>query len=128
MFEGGRMRHRHVLLASLLLAALSPGPAWAGMPAPYSLREMARLRVETISFFLAVLLASAGLIKLIWNGLRSSFSRLPRLTYFKAVGLVVLWGLLFTVVLAMISGARELMTPGAWERKGATYRLAEGAR
>lgn len=40
------------------------------------------------------------------------------------MGLVVLWGLLFIVVLAMISGARELMTPGAWEKQGATYRLA----
>ncbi len=25
----------------------------------------------------------------------------------------------------MISGARELMTPGAWERDGQTYRLRE---
>src|SRR5204863_9233574 len=33
------------------------------------------------------------------------------------------WGLLFVIVLAMISGARELMTPGAWKRDGATYRL-----
>ncbi len=42
--------------------------------------------------------------------------------------MVVLWGLLFTVVLAMISGARELMTPGAWEKQGATYRLKEGGK
>src|SRR5262249_30092928 len=27
-------------------------------------------------------------------------------------------------VLTMISGARELMTPGAWEKNGVTYRLA----
>jgi hypothetical protein len=40
------------------------------------------------------------------------------------VGLVVLWGLLFVLVLTMISGARELLTPGAWEKQGATYRLA----
>ena len=32
------------------------------------------------------------------------------------------------VVLAMISGARELMTPGAWEKHGATYRLKEEAK
>src|SRR5262249_15945744 len=39
---------------------------------------------------------------------------------------VVLWGLLFVVVLTMISGARELMTPGAWRKQGFTYKL-EGA-
>ena len=39
---------------------------------------------------------------------------------------VVLWGLLFMLVLTMISGARELLTPGAWEKKGATYQLKAG--
>ena len=108
--------------ASVLLL-LVPAPAWAGMPAPYTLRELARLRIETISFFLVVMLVCAGLVQFIWNGFRSGFARLPRLTYGKALGAVVLWGLLFSVVLAMISRARELMTPGAWEKQGATYRL-----
>jgi hypothetical protein len=98
------------------------------MPAPFTLTDVARLRIEVISFFLVVLLASAGLIQLVWNGLRASFVRLPRLSYPKSVGLVALWGLLFVVVLAMISGARELMTPGAWDRRGATYRLNGGGR
>ena len=76
------------------------------------------------SFFLMVLLVSAALVRWVWNGLRpATAARLPRLSYGKAVGVVVLWGLLFSVVLAMISGARELMTPGAWERDGATYKL-----
>jgi len=105
---------------------LLPRIAVAGMPAPITLTDIARLRIEAISFFLVVLLASSGLVQLLWNGLRKSFARLPRLTYFRAVALVVLWGLLFMVVLAMISGARELMTPGAWERSGATYRLTGG--
>jgi hypothetical protein len=48
---------------------------------------------------------------------------LPRLSYSEALGMIVLWGLLFLLVLTMISGARELMTPGAWEKKGLTYRL-----
>jgi hypothetical protein len=34
---------------------------------------------------------------------------------------------LFVLVLTMISGARELMTPGAWEPNGATHRLANKA-
>ena len=75
-----------------------------------------------------MLLVSAGLIQLLWNSLRKSFTRLPRLNYPRAIGLVVLWGLLFIVVLTMISGARELMTPGAWEKQGATYRLNEGGK
>jgi hypothetical protein len=93
------------------------------MPAPFVLTDVARMRVETISFFLLILLITSGFIQLLWNGLRPSFQRLPRLTYVRALALTVLWGLLFVVVLAMVSGARELMTPGAWDRDGATYRL-----
>ncbi len=37
---------------------------------------------------------------------------------------MIIWGLLFVLVLTMISGARELMTPGAWEKEGFTYVLA----
>src|SRR5688500_6725527 len=111
------------ILVALAAVTLLTEPALAGMPAPITLREMARLRIEAISFFLMVLLASAKLIQWLWNGLRSNPSRIPRLTYPKSVGLVALWGLLFVVVLAMISGARELMTPGAWKQQGATYRL-----
>jgi hypothetical protein len=48
---------------------------------------------------------------------------LPRLSFPRAVGVIVLWGLLFVLILTMISGARELMTPGAREKVGLTYRL-----
>lgn len=116
---------RHVWVGTLAAAgvALLSQPAFAGMPAPYTLSDLARLRIEAISFFLVILLTSAGLIRWLWNGLRRGAGRVPHLSYGKALGLVVLWGLLFSVVLAMISGARELMTPGAWERQGATYKL-----
>jgi hypothetical protein len=115
--------------AAFATVALCAEAAYAGMPAPFVLRDVARLRVEVISFFLVVLLLSARVIQAIWNGLRKDFARLPRLGYRRALGIVVLWGLLFVVVLAMISGARELMTPGAWKRDGATYRLAtDGGR
>jgi hypothetical protein len=119
---------RTTLSRALLVAlvAFPAAPAFAGMPAPFTLREMAQLRLQAISFFLVVLLASAKLIQWVWNGMRSNPSRLPRLTYGKSLGLVVLWGLLFAVVLAMVSGARELMTPGAWQKQGATYRLKDG--
>jgi hypothetical protein len=88
-----------------------------------SLTDVARMRIEVISFFLVMLLVSAGVVGALWNWLARDFTRLPRLSYGKALAVTVLWGLLFVVVLTMISGARELMTPGAWERDGATYKL-----
>jgi hypothetical protein len=96
----------------------------AGMPTIH-LTDIARLRLETLSFFLVVFLACAKVVQLLWNGLARDFSRLPQLGYWRAVGFVGLWGLLFLVVLTMISGARELLTPGAWEKVGFTYRLAD---
>ena len=118
-------RRRHLFLAATAAAALvaAEAPAWAGMPRPYTLTDLARMRLEAVSFFGAVLLAAAAVVRWAWNSLHAGFPRLPRLDYPRAVGLVVLWGLLFAVVLAMIAGARELMTPGAWEPAGATYRL-----
>src|SRR5580698_115925 len=110
------------------IIALLPATAQAGMPYPVTLTDIGRMRLQTISFFLLVLVVSAALIRWLWNGLRPTFPRLPKLSFPKALGLVVLWGLLFIVVLAMISGARELMTPSAWEKHGATYRLKEEAK
>jgi hypothetical protein len=88
------------------------------------LNDLARMRLESISFFLLGLLLSSLFIWLIWNRLALDLSFLPRLSFGKAVGIVVLWGLLFVLVLTMISGARELMTPGAWKKEGLTYKLA----
>jgi len=72
-----------------------------------------------------VLLVSAWAVKGLWNVLRRDFAWLPPLGYGRSLSLVVLWGLLFVVVLTMISGARELMTPGAWRKQGWTYKLTE---
>lgn len=49
---------------------------------------------------------------------------MPRLGFLASGAVVVLWGLAFVIVLTMISGARELMTPGAWKPDGLTYKLA----
>ena len=54
-----------------------------------------------------------------------AFPAMPRLDYRRALGLVFVTGLLFYVVLTMISGARELLTPGAWEKQGMGYRQRE---
>jgi hypothetical protein len=126
------MRAGRNLVVVLMVIAFSARACWAGMPSfsladvprIRTLADLARMRLEVISFFLLALLIFAGILQAIWNGLRKDFTRLPRLSYFRALGVIGLWGLLFLLVLTMISGARELMTPGAWEKVGATYRLA----
>jgi len=125
---------RHCFLGGMVAAAVFlflPSVALAGMGAAtfedvgtyLSLTQMTRERLQAISFFAAGLLLSAAIIRGLWNSLAKDFQRLPQPTYFKALGLVLLWGLLFLLVLTMISGARELMTPGAWEKKGLLYEL-----
>jgi hypothetical protein len=111
---------------AVALAVLDPAAAFAGMPS-VTLSDAARMRVQNLSFFLLGLLVSAGMIQWLWNFLRRDFTALPRLSYGKALGVVTLWGLLFVLVLTMISGARELLTPGAWVKQGLTYRLADDA-
>ena len=130
------------LIAAAIVLGASPMIVRAGMPAPLPedittilelrgeprttvlrLREEPRQRLQVISFFLLALLVSSLCVKWLWNGLRREFPRLPRMNFGKAVLLTVAWGLLFCIVLVMISGARELMTPGAWKKEGATYQL-----
>lgn len=100
------------------------GHASAGMTV-ITLTDIARARIDALSFFLFTYLVIAWVAKLIWNQLAKSFSSLPRLKYLQALGVVFMTGLMFYVVLTMISGARELLTPGAWEKQGAGYRLRE---
>lgn len=115
-------RARIVAITFVVLMAV-PSVALAGMPS-FDLTEVGRMRFSALSFFLVGFLASAWGIQRLWNVLQRDFPRLPELTFKAATGIVFLWGLLFVIVLTMISGARELMTPGAWEKQGATYRLA----
>jgi hypothetical protein len=103
---------------------LPASTAVAGMPS-FVLTEVATVRLEVISFFFIGLLISAAVVRLAWNALSRDFDWLPRLSFGRALGVTVLWGLLFILVLTMISGARELMTPGAWQQVGHTYKLAE---
>ena len=88
-----------------------------------TLTDAAKLRLDAVSFFLALFLLAAWAVMGSWNTLGRDSAALPRLTYRRALAATGLWGLLFLLVLTMISGARELMTPGAWDRAGRTYRL-----
>ena len=72
------------------------------------LTDLARFRLQSLSFFLLIILVCAWIVQRIWNYLGWDFPRLPKLSYGKALGVTVLWGLLFVIVLAMISGARDL--------------------
>ena len=109
-----------------LLVAVS-GTAYAGMPV-ITLSDVATLRLSGISFFIALILLAAWFVRFLWNTLRRDFQRLPKLDYKRSLALVLLLGLCFNVVLLMISGTRELMTPGAWEKHGTTYQLKPGAK
>ena len=110
-----------------------PSGVLAGMASPLPsdpelvarLNESVLFRLQAISFFLLVLLVCTTLVRWLWNALGRDIPALPRLSFGKALAGVLLWGLLAIIVLAMISGARELMTPGAWKKQGYTYRLDE---
>ncbi len=96
----------------------------AGMPS-ITLTEITKLRLDAISFFLVGVLLSAWGVQTLWNLLSRDIAKLPHIRYSTSLTGIILWGLLFMLVLTMISGARELMTPGAWGKVGYTYELTE---
>jgi hypothetical protein len=122
-----RMNAAGMMAAALMVAAFSaPSTARAGMPSPYGvLTELGKARFSAMSFFLFGIIVSALGVKWLWNGLAKDFPGLPRLTFRGSLGMVLVWGLAVILVLTMISGARELMTPGAWKTSGITYALNE---
>lgn len=105
----------------------------AGMPSVlpedldtyFQLSGTSKQRFQAISFFAIVMMISTIVLKVLWNTVAKDSNWLPKLTWSKAIAVVVLWGALFVLVLTMISGARELMTPGAWKKDGITYTLEE---
>jgi hypothetical protein len=118
------MRSHFVCLGMALgFLLILPAGAQAGMPS-VSLSDWAALRFETISFFLLMLFVAAAVVRWLWNVLAADFPKLPRLTYKKSLAGVILVGLALAVVLTMIAGSRELLTPGAWEKQGRLYKVA----
>lgn len=116
------MKHWLFLLLVVQLAVGIPQFALAGMPF-FTLSDIAKTRLESISFFLGIIFLVAYIIKRMWNFFRKDFPNLPELNFKKSLGIVLLWGLAFHLVLSMITGTREIMTPNAWEREGVTYKL-----
>jgi hypothetical protein len=118
-------------IAGYLFLSLCSSLAFAGMPEfipdestrRLVLTDAGRVRYEAISFFLFTLLLSAFAVRFLWNRAAKDFDFLPRISFGKAVGVVVAWGLLVLVVLTMIAAAREIMTPGSWRKQGLLYTL-----
>lgn len=93
-----------------------------------TLTDIAQARLEVISFFLFAYFVLSWVYQRLWNSLARDLPRLPRLSYRGAVSALAVCGLFAYVVLTMISGARELLTPGAWARVGAMYEIREPER
>lgn len=113
-------------LRILVLLIAGVANSHAGMTV-YDLNDVVRLRLQDVSFFTVLFLVCAFGVRFLWNYLAKDFSRLPRLTYGKSLCLTGLLSLGMLLVLSMISGARELLTPGAWRKQGHEYRLNETA-
>ncbi len=112
-----------VISAMILGCVVYTHAAYAGMPI-ISLTDIARFRLSTMSFFLMIYGVASFTIWKLWNLLRTDFQRLPYLSFKKALAIVFLWGLAFHLLLVMIAGTRELMTPEAWEKAGVIHHLS----
>ena len=108
----------------VLIFALATGAAHAGMTS-FVLTDLAEARIEVISFFVVVYLLLTLVVKFLWNRLAKGIPAIPRIGFGKTLCLMLVSGLFMYVILTMISGARELMTPGAWEKEGISYRLSD---
>lgn len=113
-------------LPILCLLFVGVGDSHAGMTV-YDLNDVVRLRLQDVSFFTVLFLVCALGVRFLWNYLAKDFAGLPRLTYGKSLCLTGLLSLGMLLVLSMISGARELLTPGAWRKQGHEYRLNEAS-
>ena len=116
----GAMRFQCSLL--LLCVAFAPQVALAGMTV-YGLNDVYRVRMEEISFFVLVFLVASFVFKWLWNSIAKDFTKMPRLKWRHAVALALTLGLGMLLVLTMISGIREVLTPDAWRRQGSGYKL-----
>jgi hypothetical protein len=109
-------------LVGALAVVLAAPSARAGMPF-LTLTEGAAMRLEAIGFFVGLFFFVAAIVRGLWAVARRDVPLLPQPSYRASLAFVFTVALLLQAVLAMISGARELMTPGAWEKRGLTYRL-----
>ncbi len=119
-------------LVTVALSATASAGMPSALPTPFTADQFPHSdhlspwvdhRLQALSFFVFATLMVAWLVRGLWNTFRRDWPALPVLSYRGALVATLLWGLVSIVVLTMISGARELMTPGAWRKQGWTYRL-----
>lgn len=115
------LRRIHRLALLILLGSLLP--AYAGMTV-ITVTDLAKARLESISFFCLTYFLLAWGVQGLWNYLAKAFPSMPKINYRRALALMLVSGLFLYVILTMISGARELMTPGAWKKQGIGYELS----
>ena len=70
-----------------------------------------------------VLVISTLVIKGLWNTVARDINFLPILKFKHALALSCLIGLGTLLILTMIAGIREILTPEAWKRQGSSYQL-----
>lgn len=91
----------------------------------YTLTDIVTARLQVISFFLVLSVVMAAVFQYCWNRLAKDFPRLPVLSGKQSLAVIFVASLFCGLILTMISGARELMTPGAWDKVGTGYKLRE---
>ena len=100
-------------------------PLFAGMPSIGPMLTSFGLKTFTgLSTVVVAMLLATIVLNLSWNALAKS-TTLPALSFGKTAILTVLLGMLFFLVLVMISGSRELLTPGAWQPSGLVSHLTD---
>ncbi len=108
-------------LAAAFIIQFAPS-AQAGMTV-YGLNDFYETRLQDISMFLVVLVVCSAGLMFLWNVLARDFKSLPRLKYRHGLALSVIFGLAMLLILTMISGIREVLTPEAWRKQGTAYKL-----
>ena len=111
---------RFRLSALLIFLPLS---AWAGMPSFY-VSDMAKIRLESISFGLVVFIVGTEIFRRLWNSqVVPMFGDKFRLSWIGGFLFTGLLSTLMLLILTLISGTREVMTPAAWEKDGLTHKI-----
>jgi hypothetical protein len=116
-----------VAAVSVIAAASCLSTAQAGMTV-YGLRDVYRVRFQDISFFIFLFVVCSFILKLLWNHATKGFPSIPRLTFIRSSCVAGILGLSTLLILTMISGIREVLTPEAWRRQGSSYRLNAAAQ
>ena len=118
MFNFSFKNKRHfVVLFCLLVIPLDEVFAHQGGGSHTFFSETGLLRINMISFFLALLVFCSYFIKNTWNQIRVDFLYLPRLTFKKSFLITSMIGLLLLVFMTFTIGANKFITAETWSNK-----------